>query len=184
MIFFFIHIHYNTIYYIIMNKENNFVMCIEVSPKSIYYTLVSNKSNMLNILNNIQISLNKNYIISPILVPVREIIYNFYINENIIVELDEELENAHYSILYNCNSKEEKELYSLLVIDKAQDKYILKFPQILIKSKKKFNKVLLNDIKNKISSENSDNYIINFYSIKEKIFSSHTNYKLSKNKRK
>lgn len=142
------------------------IICIEME-KSVYYTIVDKFENLKNIANNI----NSKYIISQINVPISKIINNYNQENNINLFPIDDLNYVHYMILYNCNLKNEKDLYFFLIIENINGNHFIKFPELENK-KIKQSKLFLDLIKNNINTNLINEYQITIanYKKQEKIY--------------
>ncbi|ARF08846.1 hypothetical protein Catovirus_1_896 [Catovirus CTV1] len=126
---------------------NSNIIEIEISAEKLYYTIIGQKSDMINLLESIN-KKNKlsdtTFIISRLIVPLANIIDN-YSDKTII--LPPEAEQIQCCVLCDCDIKEEKEVYTLLCLTKHDTEFILNFPEIDLKEDFEPEKIIMDDIK-------------------------------------
>ena len=166
---------YYKYFYLGIEMKNQFefqipdgIIEIEIVAEKLYYTIIGKETEMCTLLDNINNqslddpnipvskkgdmshnlnTKNKSYIISKLLIPLTIVAENIGISKKINIEIGSGIEQVQCSLLCECKSYEEKEVYTLLCIENINNKYILKFPEIELKENIEPETTIIRDIK-------------------------------------
>lgn len=135
------------------NKNFNNIIEIEITAERLCFAILGDESDIKYFIDNISPKYKKNRLIiaNRLLIPIINIAEEEMKKNNILIDVSKEIEHIQCSIICDCNHKEEKTIWSFLLLEKIDNNYILKYPEIDLIDNIEPEKAILQYVKNMLS---------------------------------